>query len=246
MLKKTILVLSVSLFLSPVYGNDQKKQSHSNSSKGKSAVFRSIKAGKALLAVLKTKDLTVDGCVNIKGLLRVNYVPINEIVGLPGPKGDKGDRGDGRIISYASFYAIMPPNNATDISAGNAVEFPKDGPTSGTITRVVDSNSTFILPNIGTYEVAFQVYVGVGGQLVLGLNSGHGVVELPPTVVGSQNGNSQLVGTFFITTIVHNSVLSVRNPALANSPALEITAYAGGNGPNKNPVAATLTIKQLA
>lgn len=148
-------------------------------------------------------------------------------------------------LNYASFYALMPDDNLDDIEAGSAVEFPQNGPTSGTITRAEDSNSTFILPDIGTYEVTFQVYVGTGGQLVLGLDSGSGIIEIPATVIGSRIGNCQFVESFFITTTVANSLLSVRNPFEASPPALHITASAGGNDLSRNPIAATLTIKQL-
>jgi hypothetical protein len=89
------------------------------------------------------------------------------------------------------------------------------------------NNSEFKLPAIGTYQVMFQVSVAEAGQLVLGLDSGGGVVELSYTVVGRATGTSQIVGMFLVETTVIDSTLTVRNP-LGNSTALTITPLAGG------------------
>jgi hypothetical protein len=124
--------------------------------------------------------------------------------------------------AFADFYALMPPDNAATVAAGSAVQFPQDGPTSGTVITRLDA-STFNLSAIGTYQVMFQVSVSEAGQLVLVLNG----AEQPYTVVGRATSTSQIVGMALITTSVVNSTLSVRNPA-AGFVALTVTPSAGG------------------
>jgi hypothetical protein len=141
-------------------------------------------------------------------------------------------------LAYADFYALMPGDNPATVAVGSDVEFPQDGPASGGIVRI--SQSEFLLPDIGTYQVSWQVSVSEPGQLVLGLDSGAGVVELSETVVGRATGTSQISGSRIISTSVVNSVLSVRNPA-SNSTALTITPVAGGS----EPVSASLVIVRL-
>ncbi len=140
------------------------------------------------------------------------------------------------ILSYADFYALMPPDNAATVVPGTDVSFPEDGPTSGTTITSV-SPSSFNLATIGTYQVLFQVSVTEAGQLVLTLNG----AELAYTVVGRATGTSQLIGVTLVQTTVINSVLTVRNPA-GNSTALTITPLAGGT----MPVSAHLIITQIA
>jgi hypothetical protein len=168
-------------------------------------------------------------------------------MGPIGPKGDKGDPGlqgnqgipgPASPSAFAEFYALMPPDNSATVAAGSAVEFPNDGPNSGTIART--SASTFDLPAIGTYRVAFSVSVTEAGQLELALDSGTGAVELPYTVSGRATGTSQINGEALVTTTVIDSILSVENPT-GNSTALTITPLAGGT----HPVAATLVIERV-
>ncbi len=138
----------------------------------------------------------------------------------------------------------MPPDNATPVPAGGAVDFPQDGPTNpgSTITRV--SVDTFRLGAVGFYEVNFQVSVTEPGQLVLAIDSdgaGPGLfVELDYTVVGRATGTSQIVGLAIIEVTDVNTLLQVRNP-IGNTPALAITPLAGG----AHPVSAHLVIKQI-
>jgi hypothetical protein len=135
----------------------------------------------------------------------------------------------------------MPPDNAATVGAGIPVQFPQNGPTTGVITRRGGSSSSeFVLPNIGTYRVAFSVSVSEPGQLVIGLDSGSGMVELPYTVYGRATGTSQLSGEALVTTTVANSALELRNPS-GNTPALTITPLAGGT----HPVVASIVIQQL-
>jgi hypothetical protein len=133
----------------------------------------------------------------------------------------------------------MPPNNGATIAVGGAVEFPQNGESSGS-SIVRTGPSTFLLANVGVYQVFFQVSVTEAGQLVLALNQGAGFLEIPTTVVGRATGTSQIVETALVRTVVSNSTLEVRNPT-SESTALTITPLAGGT----NPVSAHLLITLL-
>jgi hypothetical protein len=114
------------------------------------------------------------------------------------------------------------------------VDFPQDGPASGTIVRL--GPDTFSLPIAGTYEVTFQVSVTEAGQLAIALNGS----ELAYTVSGRATGTSQLVGTALVTTVVPFSILGIENPP-GSPTALTITPLAGGT----QPVSAHLVIVRL-
>ena len=130
----------------------------------------------------------------------------------------------------------MPSDNADTVAAGEDVDFPQDGPSSGTtITRL--GPSSFNLGDIGTYQVLFQVSVDEPGQLILTLNG----ADLAYTVAGRATGTSQIVGMALVTTTAVNSVLTVRNPE-GTAAALTITPLAGGT----RPVSAHLVILQLS
>jgi hypothetical protein len=139
---------------------------------------------------------------------------------------------------FAEFYALMPPDNAATVGAGAPVEFPQTGPTTGVIVR--QNEGKFVLPSVATYRVTFSVSATEAGQLVIALNSGSGMVELPYTVYGRATGTSPIAGDALVTTTAANSVLEVRNPA-GNTPALTITPKAGGT----HAAAASLVIQRL-
>jgi hypothetical protein len=142
---------------------------------------------------------------------------------------------------YAEFYAVMPGDNAATVGAGIPIEFPRNGPTTNVITRRGGTSPTeFVLPAIGTYRVAFSVSVDEAGQLVLGLDSGSGTIELPYTVYGRATGTSQISGEALVKTTAANSTLELRNPA-GNTPALTITPNAGGTHAD----IASIVIQQL-
>ncbi len=149
--------------------------------------------------------------------------------------GATGAPGPGGLIAFADFYALMPPDNSATVAPATDVQFPQDGPTSGSAI-VRTSASTFNLSAIGTYQVLFQVSVDEAGQLTLTLNGN----ELAYTAVGRATITSQIVGMSLVTTSVINSLLTVRNPA-GNSTALTITPLAGGT----SPVSAHLVITQI-
>ena len=144
-------------------------------------------------------------------------------VGPQGPIGETGPAGPaGGVLSFADFYALMPPDNAATVAPGTDVSFPQDGSNSGAdITRA--GADSFTLAQIGTYQVLFEVSVNEPGQLVLTLNN----AELPYTVVGRSTATSQIVGMALVTTTDTNAVLTVRNPA-DNTTVLTITPLAGG------------------
>jgi hypothetical protein len=166
--------------------------------------------------------------------------------GTPGPQGDPGRTGPqgdpGQIgrtgpagtSEFAEFFALMPPDNAATVAPGTDVDFPQDGPSSGTITRT--GPASFNLAEIGTYRVAFNVSVSEAGQLILTLNG----ADLAYTVTGRATGTSQITGESLVQTTSVNSILTVRNPA-GNSTALTITPLAGGT----RPVSASLIVEQL-
>ena len=164
-------------------------------------------------------------------------------VGATGPQGPVGETGPvgpegpaGTVLAYADFYALMPPDNATTVAAGEDVQFPQDGPNSGTgISRI--SADSFNLAEPGTYLVQFLVTAGEGGQLILTLNG----TDLPYTVVGREASAAQIVGMALVTTTTADSVLTVRNPE-GTAPPLTLTPSAGGT----RPVSAQLVILQLS
>ena len=129
----------------------------------------------------------------------------------------------------------MPPDNSASIAPGADVDFPQNGPTSGTgITRA--TTSSFNLADIGIYQIQFQVSVTEAGQLILTLNG----ADLEYTVSGRATGTDQIIGIALVETTAANSVLTVRNPS-GNAAALTITPLAGGT----RPVSAHLVITQI-
>ena len=160
-------------------------------------------------------------------------------VGPQGPAGPQGPQGEpgpaGTVLGYASFYALMPPDNPDPIAAGEDVAFPRNGLISSTnFTRVGDDS--FVVADPGVYQVQFIVSPETAGQLVLTVNG----AELPYTVVGQDTGAVQLMGTALIETTAENSVITVRNPASA-AGSIALTPSAGGT----EPVSAQLIITQL-
>jgi len=161
----------------------------------------------------------------------------SQIAKIPaGSQGPAGPAGPAGFSDFADFFALMPGDNSGIVVPGTDVQFPQNGPSSGTGLIARTSATTFNLASIGTYQVMFQVSVTEAGQLDLTLNS----AELPSTVVGRATGTNQIVGISLIKTTVPNSILTVRNPSGEGSP-LTITPLAGGT----RPVSAHLVITRL-
>lgn len=94
-----------------------------------------------------------------------------------GPEGPQGPAGG--VLNFADFYALMSPDNAAPVAIGADVDFPQDGPNSGTdITRL--GADSFNLAQIGTYQIQFHVSVDEAAQLILTLNG----EDLEYTVAG--------------------------------------------------------------
>lgn len=157
--------------------------------------------------------------------------------GASGATGAAGATGASGAVNFASFFALMPGDNAATIAVGAAILFPQTGPNGGPTPPTRLSASTFNLPNVGVYEVTWQASVSEPGQLQVAL----GGAGLPNTVVGRATGTNQISGSTLIITGVINQVLSIINPA-GNAAALTMTPIAGGT----HSVSATLTIKQLS
>lgn len=164
-----------------------------------------------------------------------NVVQGLSLTGATGSTGPSGPPAPGG--TFGNFFALMPGDNAATIAVGAAVLFPQNGPANGIVRS---SSSQIFLPAIGIYDVFFQVSVAEAGQLMLGLDSGAGVVELAPTVAGRATGTSQIVQECFVATTVLNSLLTVRNPT-GNAAALTLTPSAGGT----HAVSAQLVIQRI-
>jgi hypothetical protein len=160
--------------------------------------------------------------------------------GATGPTGATGTTGANGVADFADFFALMPPDNAVTVAPSTAVQFPQDGTSSGSGLIVRAGPSTFVLSQIGVYQVFFQVSVTEAGQLVLALDQGGGSSEILSTMAGRATGTSQIVQTALVRTTVINSLLEVHNPA-GETTALTITPLAGGT----NPVSAHLVITLL-
>lgn len=151
------------------------------------------------------------------------------IQGIPGIPGAPG------ILGFADFYALQGgafTDNAV-IAAGSAVNFPRDGSLSGTITRT--GPSSFNLTTIGTYLVLFQVDITQAAQLMLRLNSG----LVASSVVGRATGSSQITEFALVTTTTSNSVLEVINPPGNTSEAIP------PNDGGTQPISAHLVIIRI-
>ena len=77
----------------------------------------------------------------------------------PGAPGDAGTSGTSAVVAYGSF-ALSPPNNATTVATGAAVEFPQNGAASG-IARATASTVTHAA--IGDHELSWHVPINDGG-----------------------------------------------------------------------------------
>ncbi len=138
----------------------------------------------------------------------------------------------GGAVNYQDFYALMPSDNPATIPSFGAISFPQTTISNSIITRI--SPSFFILPDIATYEINFQVSVTQEAQLGISLNG----VFLSSSAVGRSNGSSQIVGVFLITTTSINTSLSIINSGFFS---ITLTPNAGGDF----PVSAHLIIKKL-
>ena len=130
-------------------------------------------------------------------------------------------------------------DNPSPIAPGESVHFPSPiiNP-YGTIQRVSGSNTKFVLPSNGVYEIIFTVVIQNTGELVVVLNG----QELLMTVIG-KTGNGEVTGTSIIATPSGNSsTLSINNVSTAENGGLKIDAATGAM---TQPISCHLIIKQL-
>lgn len=142
--------------------------------------------------------------------------------GSQGIQGVSGIPGAPGILDFSDFYTLLPGDGGggSSIAPGTAIFFPQNGPSTGVIVRL--SQTTFLLPIIGTYLVLFEGSVDEPGQFMLRINAG-GVAN---SVVGRDTGTTQIVGISLVTTTVPNNIIEVINPPL-NTTALTLTPANG-------------------
>jgi hypothetical protein len=108
------------------------------------------------------------------------------------------------IIKVANFYSSTTYCNNSQISEGNAIEFPQNGPNNSTITRV--SNSIFKIKDTSLYEIIFQINIRQAGQLIIVMNG----FQLAHTLI-DQDYSGQNIGIFIISANSGDE-LSINNP----------------------------------
>lgn len=212
------------------------------------AVFDANDAHKGILiprvSLLSTTDTVTVPSPNISLLLYntsiVGVSPNNLTTGFyfwNGAKWQSMSVANSFVQTFVEFYALMPSNNVATIAAGSSVGFPQNGSTSGHITRSSTTPiSKFIIPDIGTYDITWQVSIAEPGQLVLMVNG----IEDARTVVGRATGTSQIIGNTLLTTSALNTIVSVNNPS-GNPIALTVSPISGGT----HAVSASIIIKRL-
>ena len=154
--------------------------------------------------------------------------------GATGPTGPTGPAGESGLSSYATFYALMPTDNAIAIAPNEPIDFPTTATKTNDIT--VTSPSVFTVTTAGNYLVMFQASTTEGGQLQLTVNN----TPIAYTTVGKAGENTQIVG-FAILPLAANDAISVINPE-ASTTSITLTQNAGG----ASAVAAQLVIAKLA
>lgn len=154
--------------------------------------------------------------------------------GPTGATGATGPAGESGLSSYATFYALMPTDNAVAIAPNEPIDFPTTATKTNDIT--VTSPSVFTVTTAGNYLVMFQASTTEGGQLQLTVND----TPIAYTTVGKAGENTQIVG-FAILPLAANDAISVINPGTSTT-AITLTQNAGG----VSAVAAQLVIAKLA
>lgn len=154
--------------------------------------------------------------------------------GPTGATGATGPAGESGLSSYATFYALMPTDNAIAIAPNEPIDFPTTATKTNDIT--VTSPSVFTVTTAGNYLVMFQASTTEGGQLQLTVNN----TPIAYTTVGKAGENTQIVG-FAILPLAANDAISVINPETSTT-GITLTQNAGG----VSAVAAQLVIAKLA
>lgn len=216
-------------------------------------VFASLVAAAALIIAIIALTEEEEDC---------DVACTNGVDGARGPAGLNGTV----VLCYARFYGkflldILLLNDlgltagtgnggasdyAATIAPGTPVPFPRNGASSGCITRFTnvtgnDTNSVFNIPNVGIYAILFRLHTTEPGQLELTLNA----VELPDSLTEDMNptsGGHLIFGEYILNVTTANSVLRVFNPA-GNTPALTVTP---ADGSRTHANVGALSIQQIA
>ena len=124
----------------------------------------------------------------------------------------------GGAINYQDFYSF--PGENMSIPVNGAISFSQTAVANSTIQR--SSSADFVLPEVGTYEVAFQLSVNEAAQVGISLNG----FAVASSVVGRSSGGTQVVGLSFITTTISFTTLRIVN--FGNSP-ITLSQFGGPN-----------------
>jgi hypothetical protein len=135
---------------------------------------------------------------------------------------------------YASFFAIMPPDNPATIALNGKLQLPRNGDASPPLSITRLTADTFQLLS-GSYSINWQTSITEAGQLELQVNGAPNLT----TVMGRATGTSEIVQTVTLNVPV-TSTISIINPP-GNAAALTVTPLAGG----ATPVTAWLNIRRL-
>lgn len=155
--------------------------------------------------------------------------------GATGATGATGPQGPaGSFLGYADYYNIITEATGILISPDEDVSFPTQNAIGGTGISALSASSFSLAA--GTYLVYFELPVNEAGQVGLTLND----ALLPQTVFGRSAVDSQIIGITAVTVTADGSVLTVRNPATANSFTLSGAPETG------EPLSAHLIIVRVA
>lgn len=224
---------------------------------------RKHKCGCGQFCCINTATLTVSGLANFNGSsvnilnqLNLNGVNLNNLFGISGAAGINGETAAVGLVDQAgaqtnaggayglgltTFGSWYNAAGGT-VNATLAIPFATQAGANSVITH--PSDTTFVLPSVGTYEVSWFASisnsVNTGAQLSLYIDG----TVVPQGVIGTQadlsdtGAPAQLFGTALVTTTVANAVLEVRNSSFGDITLL--------TGDGINTSVAGITIKRIA
>ena len=162
----------------------------------------------------------IAGPIGQQGLPGIQGIQgIRGLTGIQGPAGVSGIQGpagqDGNALGFASFNNVITPNTNITIPAGNSVDFPNNGVTSGVIGRV--NANIFDIQTPGMYYIQFVVQ-DASGQLVINLVDGGVSTDLQYTLAHSVG--VVITNATIIQTVNTNTLLSIKNPSNSVAPTI--------------------------
>jgi hypothetical protein len=175
---------------------------------------------------------------------------IQGIQGIQGNQGNQGNQGPqggpGGLIAFAQ-YAQLGAQPAT-VGAGEPFTYTTAiilSPHIAAITSVFNppfttSGTVFILENIGTYEINWQMTYPTDGGIILYQGATiPTMLPMPYTMIGKTT-DGQVAGSVIVQTITVNSFLSV-NAAAGNNAAIAIPP----DSSTTNGSSTTISFKQI-